>query len=114
MVEHANAVSEVKDSRLERKVMNVSLNDVTSRGFGRIVSRDFHPFAEVETYHFRAKLLSAIQKPALAAANIRANFPPEEILPSPIQGNAFMKNLPPARKLSAMVIQLHVLITVSF
>jgi hypothetical protein len=86
VVQHPNAVSEVEDTRLEGKVINVSLDHMASRRSSRIVSRNFDAFAQVQTYHLGAELLCAVQEPALATADIRPDFPGEKIVASPFKG----------------------------
>ncbi len=76
VVQYTDAISEVKDTRLERQVMNIALDDVARLRFDRVVSRYLDAFAEVETDHFRARLLRAIKKPPLATTDIRARLCP--------------------------------------
>ena len=79
VVQHTNAKSEVKDTRLERQVMNIALDDMAIFGFDGVVSRYLDPLAEVETHHFCPRLLRAVKKSSLATTDVGAHFALEKI-----------------------------------
>ena len=113
VVQYTNAKSEVKDTRLERQVMNIALDDVAIFSFDSVVSRYFDPLAEVETHHFCPGLLRTVKKSPLATTDVGAHFALEKISFSPFHRNRIVKNLPPAREFISMIIQFHVLIAVA-
>jgi hypothetical protein len=79
VMEHADTISKVKDSRFEGQMINIPLHHMATRTFGSIGIRYFDPFADVQTHHLCPELLRPVQMPSLSTTNVHANFPAEEV-----------------------------------